>query len=130
MGALEKLNKEKLVKGLMINESSIPSWSCEACIQAKQAHQPFPKEAENRATIAGECIMGDVWGPAHVESIGKWKYYLLLTDNAKHYVTTLFLKTKDQAGSWIKEHINMIEKKYMSQGARKDNIQRNILKIC
>ena len=57
--------------------------------------------------------MGDVWGPAHVESIGKWKYYLSLTDDAKRYVTTLFLKTEDQAGSQIKEHVNMIEKKYM-----------------
>ena len=56
--------------------------------------------------------MGDVWGPAHVKSIGKWKYYLSLTDNAKCYITTLFLKTRDQAQSQIKEHINMIEKKY------------------
>ena len=29
------------------------------------------------------------------------------------YVTTLFLWTKDQAQSWIREHINMIKKKYM-----------------
>ena len=57
--------------------------------------------------------MGDVWGPAHVESIGKWKYYLSLTDDAKHYIRTLFLKTKGQVQSWIKEHVNMIEKKYM-----------------
>ena len=35
------------------------------------------------------------------------------TCHAKRYVTTLFLKTKDQAGSQIKEHVNMIEKKYM-----------------
>ena len=57
--------------------------------------------------------MGDVWGPAHVESIGKWKYHVSLTDNAKQYVMTLFSWTKDQAQSQIKEHINMIEKKYL-----------------
>lgn len=56
--------------------------------------------------------MGDVWGPAHIESIGRWNYYISFTDDAKHYVTTQFLQTKDQAQSWIKEHINMIEKKY------------------
>ena len=38
MGALEKLKKQEMVKGLMIDESSIPSRSCKACIQAKQAH--------------------------------------------------------------------------------------------
>ena len=91
MGALEKLKKQEMVKGLMIDESSIPSRSCEACIQAKQAHWPFPQEAKNRSTIAGERIMGDVWGPACVESIGKWKYYISLTDDAKRYVTMLFL---------------------------------------
>ena len=67
MGALEKLKKQEMVKGLMIDESSIPSQSCEACIQAKQAHQPFPQEAKNRSMIAGEQIMGDVWRPARIE---------------------------------------------------------------
>ena len=33
--------------------------------------------------------MGDVWGPAHVESIGMWKYYVSLTNDAKQYVMTL-----------------------------------------
>ena len=56
--------------------------------------------------------MGDVWGPACIESIGKWKYYVSLTDDAKRYVMMLFLRTKDQAQSWIKEHVNMIENKY------------------
>lgn len=41
--------------------------------------------------------MSDVWGPARVESIGKWKYYISFTDDAKCYVATLFLWTKDQA---------------------------------
>ena len=56
--------------------------------------------------------MGDVWGPACVESIRKWKYHVSLTDNAKHYVMTLVLKTKDQVQCQIKEHVNMIKKKY------------------
>jgi hypothetical protein len=71
MTSLEKLQKGKLVDGLEVDESSVPSRSCEACIQAKQATMPFPKEAQNRSTIAGERTMSDVWGPARVESIGK-----------------------------------------------------------
>jgi transposase InsO family protein len=56
--------------------------------------------------------MGDVWGLAHVESIGKWKYYISFTDDAKRYVTPLFLRTKDQAHSQIKTYVNMIENKF------------------
>ena len=47
MSGLETLLKQGLVKGIEIDESSIPSRTCEACIQAKQATHPFPKEAEN-----------------------------------------------------------------------------------
>ena len=56
--------------------------------------------------------MSDVWGPARVESIGRWKYYISFTDDAKRYVTTLFLCTKDEAQSRIKEYVNMIENKF------------------
>ena len=44
---LENLHKSGMVEGLTIDESTIPSTSCKACIQAKQAHRPFPKEAEH-----------------------------------------------------------------------------------
>ena len=54
ISALQLLDKENLVKGLAINQSSIPSKMCDACIEAKQAHQPFPKEAKNRSQIQGE----------------------------------------------------------------------------
>ena len=70
ISGLEQLKREGLVNGLTVDETLIASPTCESCIQAKQAHQPFPKEAEHRAEIAGEWIVGDVWGPACVKSIG------------------------------------------------------------
>ena len=57
--------------------------------------------------------MSDVWGPARVQSVGGWKYYISFTDDATCYVTTLFLRTKDEAQSWIKNYINMIKTKYL-----------------
>ena len=54
ISALQLLDKENLVKGLAIDQSLIPSKMCDACIEAKQAHQPFPKEAKNRSQIQGE----------------------------------------------------------------------------
>lgn len=44
---LKTLKKTGMVSGFVIDESSIPSQLCKACIQAKQAYQPFSKEAEN-----------------------------------------------------------------------------------
>ena len=59
-----------MVEGFAINQSSIPSIMCRACIQAKQSWKPYPKEAENRSKILGERIMSDVWGPIRIELIG------------------------------------------------------------
>ena len=95
--SLERLIKEGMVNGILINQTTSPSKSCEACIEAKQAHKPFPKEAENRSQIPGEQFMSDVWGPARVESIGKWKWYISFMDDCTRYGTVLFLKQKSDA---------------------------------
>jgi hypothetical protein len=47
ISGLETLKKKGMVDGLEIDETSEPSQTCEACIQAKQTVQPFPKEASD-----------------------------------------------------------------------------------
>ena len=110
--SLERLYQEKMVDGMAVDESSIPSKSCEACIQAKQAHKSFPQEAEHRSLEPGERVMSDVWGPAGKESIGKWKYYISFTDDCTRYVHVLFLKDKGQAFDRIKERILQIKRQF------------------
>ncbi len=112
ISALERLKREGMVDGLTVDESSIPSRTCESCIEAKQAHRPFPAEASNRSDTPGERIMGDVWGPARVESIGRWKYYLSLTCDCTRKVTVMFMRSKDEAFTRICEYIARIEKKF------------------
>ena len=111
---LNQISKEGIVDGLSIDQSTIPSNTCEACIQAKQAHKPFPKEAQNRSKEPGERVMSDVWGPARVESIGQWKWYISFVDNCTRFGTVLFLKQKSDATGRIKEHLTKIEKELRS----------------
>jgi hypothetical protein len=47
INAIKSLKLNQMVDGLKIDESTFPSESCKACIQAKQAHKPFPQEAKN-----------------------------------------------------------------------------------
>ena len=56
--------------------------------------------------------MGDVWGPAGKECIGKWKYYISFTDDCTRYVHVLFLKDKSQAFDRIKERILQIKRQF------------------
>ena len=110
--SLERLSQNGMVSGLLIDQSSKPSITCEACIQAKQAHKPFPKEAEHKSETPGERIMSDVWGPARVESIGRWKWYISFIDDCTRYSTILFLKHKGEATDRIKEHITKVERNF------------------
>lgn len=106
------LKKGGMVEGLTINETPIPSRTCEACIQAKQAHAAFPQEAQNRAKIPGERTLSDVWGPAHIQSIGKWYYYISFTDDKGRYVGVRYLKKKSDSYDRIIGHVNMLERQY------------------
>ena len=106
------LKQEGLVDGLTIDESLIASPTCESCIQAKQAHQSFPKEAEHQLEIAREWIVGDVWRLACIQSIGGWNYYILFLDDAKQLSTVLFLKRKNDAIKQIQEYGAIVERKF------------------
>ena len=136
IATLRQLDKEGLVNGLKIDQSSIPSQSCVACIQAKQAHQPFPQEAENRSVIPGERVISDVWGPARVVSIGGWKYYISFSDDCVRRVTVLFLRAKGEAPSRIKEHVAKIKQRfgkgptYMRVDNGKELVNDEVKKFC
>ena len=69
--SLKNLAKNRMVEGFAIDQSSMSSITCEACIQAKQSQKPYLKEAKNSSKTPGERIMSDVWGPTSIESIGK-----------------------------------------------------------
>jgi GAG-pre-integrase domain len=45
--AIQQLSQRDMVTGFSVDTSSSVSYDCLACIQAKQARRPFPKEAQN-----------------------------------------------------------------------------------
>ena len=56
--------------------------------------------------------MSDIWGPAPLESIGKWKYYISFTDDAKRYATVLFFRSKDGTYDRITGHALKLKQKF------------------
>ena len=62
---------------------------------------PYGSSSE-RFTKPGELIHVDLWGKYDKSSIHGNLYYLLLVDDASHFVTVEFLKTKRQATQNIK----------------------------
>jgi transposase InsO family protein len=136
ISAIQTLERENMVEGLTIDQSSIPSKTCDACIAAKQTHRQFPQEAENRSKIPGERFMADVWGPARVKSIGGWIYYVSFADDNTRHISTLFLQNKGEAAGRIKEHVRKIKQKrgkaptYMRVDNGRELVNDEIIKFC
>ena len=99
------LAKNRMVEGFAIDQSSMPSITCEACIQAKQSRKPYPK-------IDQHSWGKDVWGPTRIESIGKWRWYISFIDDCTWNGDIKFMKTKGEAFDWIKEQVAKIEQKF------------------
>lgn len=112
MSTLEKMQRMGIVGGFDVDESSIPSPTCTACLGAKLTHQPFPKKADWRSRIAGEGYHCDVWGPIKTESIWKNRYYVSFTDDATRMVQVYFMKEKGEASKFIAEHVAAVERKF------------------
>ena len=67
---LRTLKEKGMVTGMEIDSSSIPTEKCEACVQAKQHVQPFPKMAQREFVEIGEMTYMDIWGPARTRAVG------------------------------------------------------------
>jgi hypothetical protein len=106
------IKNKHLIDGLSVDESTIPPRSCEAYIQAKQHHKPFPSKAQTRAENPGERTMSNVCGPISVKSIDGFKYFITFMDNSKHYNSVIFLKDKTEAAKRIEEHGEQVKTKF------------------
>ena len=101
-----------MVDGMAIDHAPIPSRTCKACIKAKHAHTPFPKEAEHCSETTGEHVMSDVWGKTGTKSSEGYHYYISFMDDAKRFSDVKFMVDKKDAVPWIKDHAMMIKRKF------------------
>jgi len=85
-----------------------PKLDCVACTEAKLSEAPYGP-ASGHQTKPGELTHMDLWGKYNVESIHGNQYYLLMVDDAVHYITVEFLKTKDQAAQKIMNYMTHLK---------------------
>ena len=112
ISTLQQLIRNNLVTGINVDTMSIPSNSCEACIQGKMTHRSFPKQSQNRSKTPGERQLSDVCGPIPIKSIGGYKYFISFTDDASRYSQVLFLKDKGEAHQRIADYCAKVERQF------------------
>ena len=120
--SLQDLKRKEMVSGFNVDMESKPT-ECEACIQSKLVHRPFPAEATTRAEKPGELTYSDLWGPARTQSIGGARYFMSFTDDYSRKISVVFLKDKSEATERMKEYITYLERKWerLPKAIRVDN---------
>ncbi len=77
---INKLQRQALVDGLSIAKAECAGSKCGPCILGNQKRWPFNANVVPE-TVALAWVMVDMWGPAHVQSIGGVKYTLVFADD-------------------------------------------------
>ena len=109
VSGLQHLRRRNLVEGFNVDESS-ELRDCEACIQAKQTHIPFPKTTNRQTTYIGELTHIDLWGPARFPATNGAKYYITFIDDYSRHCTMKLLKTKTETTDKVKEYVATVER--------------------
>ena len=94
---------QNLVEGFNVDTQS-PKPDRIACTESKQFVEPF-NQTTNRQTEPGELTHIDLWGKYDIASINGNHYYILLIDDSERYITTDFLKRKDEAAQKVIEYV-------------------------
>jgi hypothetical protein len=100
---LKHLWEKNLVDSFNIDTHS-PKPDCVMCTEAKQHEEPYGKSA-NRQTKPGELTHIDLWGKYDIASINRHQYSILFVGNATQYITTQFLKKKDEVMQAVKDYL-------------------------
>jgi hypothetical protein len=75
---------------------------CDTCVLAKHRRGVFSKQSKYRADKALELVHGDLCEPVKSATPGGRRYFLLLIDDATHYMWVVLLTAKSEASSAIK----------------------------
>ena len=106
---VKKLSTEKMVDGLIIENSHAPTVSCEGCCLGKQSRVPFPKNSSSKKENILDLVHSDVCGPLNIVSVGGSLYFTTLIDDHSNFVWIYMLKHKSDFLDVFMEWIVMVE---------------------
>jgi hypothetical protein len=102
-GAVLYAVKEGLIEGIALDATSKPEF-CNTCTKVMATCIPFPEEMQNQASIYGDLIHTDLWGPMQMESVAGHLYYMSFTDDFSRETKLDFLALKSETLSAFKRY--------------------------
>src|SRR5882762_269847 len=90
---LERILKQKLVSGLVIESQSVPDPICEPCLAGKMHANPFPS-SQSQSSRPLELIHSDVHGPLPVRTHSGFRYWVTFIDDYTHFRAVFPMRAK------------------------------------
>ncbi|GBE78927.1 predicted protein [Sparassis crispa] len=100
---VQKMIREELVTGLMLDSKQQPDPICEPCLAGKMHANPFPT-SDSHASKPLELIHTDVHGPLPVCTHSGYRYWITFIDDYSRFRVVLLLKAKSEAFDAFKQY--------------------------
>jgi hypothetical protein len=104
-----KMEKQQLVKGLVIAGPKDPSTHCDACVEGKMTRVDVPKSSSSITTRPLELIHSDLKGPWSVKTAEGYQYWISFIDDYSRYCSGYLLKRKSDAFTAWKSFVAKVE---------------------
>lgn len=115
-------SKMRQIPSIPVKFSLNQSFFCPVCPMARQTRLPFPTRTKDTTTIF-DLLHIDLWGPYHVATHDKHKYFLPLLDDHSRCTWTQLLSCKSNMIHTIIAFVSMIENQFKTnlKAVRTDN---------
>ena len=98
----------------VLNKSNTVDQSFTHCLFGKMHNLPFPN-SQFTASSPFELVHSDLWGPAPVNSVNGFRYYILFVDHYTRFTWLYLLKSKSEAFTKFIHFNAMFENQFSSK---------------
>ncbi|KAL3634075.1 hypothetical protein CASFOL_021129 [Castilleja foliolosa] len=96
---------------ISFNNKKIVSNVCAPCILAKSHKLPF-NASTSQSLSAFDLVHTDLWGPAPLDSVNGYKYYVTYVDDHSKFTWIYLLKQKSEVSSTFRHLYNQVETQF------------------
>jgi hypothetical protein len=86
----------------------LEKFQCDVCVLDKVHKVPIYNNPRPRAEKVGQMFHTDVCGPMSVSSINDNRWLCIVVDDVSRLPFLFFMKDKDDAATYIKEYVEMV----------------------
>nr|XP_016473755.1 PREDICTED: uncharacterized protein LOC107795603 [Nicotiana tabacum] len=103
--------KMKKITSIPANFSAKQPFNCTICPMARQERLPFPQKTSTTNRIF-ELLHVDLWGPYHVPTHDRHKYFITIVDDYSRSTWTHLLSSKSNTIEILKNFMNLVENQF------------------